>query len=120
MSAVSVSHAARPSPPSQLRRNALMLGLMALLIWAAVGIDVDLEKLLKLPSGVWSIVYRMFVDPGLDWSYLPTALQAMVQSIQIAWVGTIIGAFISLPIGFLAAKNVSGGLLSNALRIESP
>jgi phosphonate transport system permease protein len=88
-----------------------------LVIWSAVGVDVDLEKLLKLPSGVWSIVYRMFIDPGLDWSYLPTALQAMLQSIEIAWVGTIIGAFISLPIGFLAAKNVSGGLLSNALRI---
>jgi phosphonate transport system permease protein len=40
----------------------------------------------------------------------------MIQSIEIAWVGTIIGAAFSLPIGFIAAKNVSSGLISNIVR----
>jgi phosphonate transport system permease protein len=40
----------------------------------------------------------------------------MLQSIEIAWVGTIIGAVLSLPIGFFAAKNVSSGLVSNVIR----
>jgi phosphonate transport system permease protein len=61
-------------------------------------------------------VYRMFFDIGPDVSYAGVALKHMVTSIQIAWVGTIIGAAFSLPIGFLAAKNVSGGVVANALR----
>jgi phosphonate transport system permease protein len=32
----------------------------------------------------------------------------MVESLQIAWVGTLLGAVISLPLGLLAAKNVGG------------
>jgi phosphonate transport system permease protein len=58
----------------------------------------------------------MFLRGGPDLSYLPTALQAMIQSIEIAWVGTIIGAILSLPVGFFAAKNVSSGLISNIVR----
>ncbi len=35
----------------------------------------------------------------------------------MAWVGTIIGAVLSLPLGFLGAKNVSSGLVSNVMRL---
>jgi phosphonate transport system permease protein len=58
----------------------------------------------------------MFLREGPDVSYLPTALQGMIQSIEIAWVGTVIGAILSLPVGFFAAKNVSSGLVSNIVR----
>jgi phosphonate transport system permease protein len=107
----------RPARPSQLRRNLLLIALFALLIWSAVGVDVNLEKLLKLPSALGLIGVRMFVNPGLDWTYLQTSLEGMLQSIEIAWVGTIIGAILSLPIGFFAAKNVSSGLVSNIIRV---
>jgi phosphonate transport system permease protein len=107
----------RPVPPSKLRRYVALLGLAAVIAWAAVGIDVDLDKLLRLPSGVFLIAQRMFVDPGLDVTYLETAMVWMLQSIEIAWVGTVIAAILSLPIGFVAAKNVSSGPISNAIRV---
>jgi phosphonate transport system permease protein len=40
----------------------------------------------------------------------------MIESLQMAWVGTIIGAALSLPLGFLGARNVSSGLVSNVMR----
>src|SRR5690606_17316612 len=49
-------------------------------------------------------------------SYLPDALGYMVESLQIAWLGTVLGAIISLPLGFFGAKNVSSGLVSNLMR----
>ena len=48
----------------------------------------------------------MFLEGGPDWSYLDKAMPAMVASLQMAWIGTIIGATLSLPLGFLGAKNV--------------
>jgi phosphonate transport system permease protein len=87
------------------------------IIWAAVGVGVNLEKVLKLPGAIGLIGARMFIDPGLDVTYLQTSLEGMLQSIEIAWVGTIIGAVLSLPIGFFAAKNVSSGLVSNIIRL---
>ena len=40
----------------------------------------------------------------------------MLESLQIAWLGTVLGAIISLPLGFFGAKNVSSGLVSNIVR----
>jgi phosphonate transport system permease protein len=59
----------------------------------------------------------MYLEDGPDWSYLPNALRAMVESLQMAWVRTIIGAALSLPLGFLGAKNVSSGPVSTAVRL---
>lgn len=107
---------ARPHRPSRARRN-LLIGLTVLLVaWSALSIDVDLDKLTRLPGGLGNIFERMFLRSGPDLTYLEPSLKAMLQSIEIAWVGTVIGAIISLPIGFFAAKNVSSGLVSNIVR----
>jgi phosphonate transport system permease protein len=106
----------RPVRPSVARRNVALLIALAVVGWAAIGVDVDLAQLLELPAGVALIVSEMYFQGGPDLSYLPRALEAMVESLQIAWVGTIIGAILSVPLGFLAARNVSGGTTSIVVR----
>lgn len=103
----------RPPRPTTLKRNLWIAGSAALFVWAAATIDVDITDLGSLPSGLWLILTRMFPP---DPAYLESAVPAMIESIQMAWVGTIIGAAISLPLGFLGAKNVSSGLVSNVMR----
>ena len=117
MSAATIARTPRPAQPSQLRRNVALAAVVAVVAWSALTIDVDLAKLVKLPGGLAHIFYRMFLEHGPDATYLDTSLWAMLQSIEIAWVGTIIGAIFSLPIGFFAAKNVSSGPISNAIRV---
>jgi phosphonate transport system permease protein len=106
----------RPIRPSVARRNAVIVIAAAVVAWAALGVDVDLTQLLELPAGVALVVSEMYLQGGPDWSYLPRALDAMIESLQIAWVGTIIGAIISLPLGFLGARNVSSGATSIVVR----
>jgi phosphonate transport system permease protein len=107
----------RPLPPSHLKRDVWILAGAAIFTWAALALDIDLADLLALPRGVARVFYEMFLESGPDWSYLPNALNAMIESLQMAWVGTIIGATLSLPLGFLGAKNVSSGLVSNVVRV---
>ncbi len=106
----------RPLPPSNLKRNLWIIGAATLLLWAALSVDVNVADLLELPGGVARVFYEMFLASGPDLSYLPNAMNAMIESLQMAWVGTIIGATLSLPLGFLGAKNVSSGLVSNVVR----
>jgi phosphonate transport system permease protein len=106
----------RPLRPSRARRNIALVGVGLLIAWAAIGVDVDPAELLELPAGVALVFYEMFLESGPDWSYLPTAINGMVESLQLAWVGTVIGAIISLPLGFFGAKNVSSGFVSNVIR----
>jgi phosphonate transport system permease protein len=103
----------RPSRPSNLKRNLWIAGATALFIWAALAVNVNLADLASLPSGLWLILTKM-IPPDL--SYLKSAVPAMIQSIEMAWVGTIIGATLSLPLGFLGAKNVSSPLVANTMR----
>jgi phosphonate transport system permease protein len=86
------------------------------LIVAVVTVELRWSALLDLPAGIGLVFYRMFLENGPEWSYLSTALQLMIESIQIAWIGTIIGAVFSLPLAFLGAKNVTSGLVSGIVR----
>jgi phosphonate transport system permease protein len=106
----------RPTRPSNIKRNLWITGAAALFLWAAISVNVDPTDLLALPRGLALMLSKMFFQPGPDPAYLQKAVPAMIESIEMAWVGTIIGATLSLPLGFLGAKNVSSGLVSNVMR----
>ena len=108
--------AARPARPSHAKRNLAIVGAALVIGWAVVTVGVDPAEILELPGGLGLVFYEMFLKTGPDWSYLPTAVDGMVESLQLAWVGTVIGAVISLPLGFFGARNVSSGLVSNVMR----
>jgi phosphonate transport system permease protein len=103
--------------PSRAKRNLALAGTGLVIGWAALTVGIDPADIAELPGGVALLFGEMFLDPGPDWSYLPTALDGMIESLQIAWVGTVIGAVLSLPLGFFGARNVSSGLVSNVMRL---
>ncbi len=111
-----VARTARPEPPSHLKRDLALVGVALIVIWAAATVGVRADRILELPGGIGLVFYKMFLEQGPDWSYLPTALDGMRESLQIAWIGTVLGAILSLPLGFFGAKNVSSGLASNIVR----
>ena len=116
MSARPVVASLRPLRPSNAKRNVGIVLVLLVVGWAALSIDIRYDRIQDLPAGLWRVIHRMLFAEGPAWDYAGVALEHMLTSIQIAWVGTIIGATFSLPIGFLAAKNVSGGFVANALR----
>jgi phosphonate transport system permease protein len=108
-----------PSRPPRPSRRAKLIGslaLVAVVIWALITVDIELERIVELPEGLALIFYRMFLVQGPEWAYFPDALAGMTESLQIAWVGTLIGAVLSLPMGLVGARNVTGGVVSNAVR----
>jgi phosphonate transport system permease protein len=90
-----------------------MAAAAVLVAWALVSVGVEPEKLLRLPGQLANIAGRMFPP---DLTYIDVAWEGMVESLQMAWIGTLIGAVLSLPLGFFGAKNVSSGLVSNVIR----
>ena len=107
---------ARPARPSQ-RTKHIATGLLVLVVaWAVLTVDVKIENLPALPGALARIFSRMFLEPGPEWSYFGEAFDYMMQSVQIAWLGTIIGAILSLPLAFFGAKNITSTLVSNVIR----
>jgi phosphonate transport system permease protein len=110
-----MSSQARPKQPSKRGRNLVFIGVAAAFLISVLSVGINWGRLLELPSDLARIFEQMFLPP--DWSFLGVAMEAMVVTVAIAWLGTLLGALLSLPIGFLAARNVSGGILSTIARL---
>jgi len=108
--------ASRPVRPAQRTKHIATALVVLVVAAAAFTVDVKIERLPDLPGALVRIFGRMFLEPAPEWSYLPEAFGSMMESIQIAWLGTIIGAVLSLPLGFFGAKNITSRLVSNIIR----
>lgn len=116
MTAPAIPANRRPARPSSGTKIAATFLLVAVFLWSALTVGIEIERIVRLPEGIAHLFNAMFLETGPEWTYFPDALGGMIESLQIAWVGTIIGAVLSLPMGLLGAKNVTGGLVSNLMR----
>jgi phosphonate transport system permease protein len=107
----------RPKPPRGKKwfRVGVTIAIVVPAIWGALGLNLDLEKLLDAPGRIWGVMLRL-AQPDLTAEAVQRALPKVMESFFIAWIGTIIGAVFSFPLAFLAAKNVSATVVNNAVR----
>ena len=103
----------RPTAPSRLPgRLGWLLG-TGVLLGAIVLVDARWGRLLEAPGALWGygglmaggVARNPFDGPYPE--YWAVSFELMVESLQMAWIGTVIGALLSFPLGFLAAANVS-------------
>ncbi|WP_062133167.1 phosphonate ABC transporter, permease protein PhnE [Demequina aestuarii] len=106
--------AVRPQEPSKARSTLVWIALLLVFAGAAflsdarwsqiIGIFTDGGKYLVLMAE--GLFQNPLQEPQSEqWTL---AFERMMESVYMAWVGTLLGALISVPFGFLAARNVSG------------
>ena len=98
----------RPSTPTGLRRRRALIAL-ALVIggaWSLPGRDITLDRGWGAPADGWDIFKRLW-PPAINEALDRGVVGKVFESVYIAWIGTIIGAILSLPLAFLAATNVA-------------
>jgi len=103
----------RPSPPGKTRKTLAMVAVAGVFVAAVLLVDARWARLVELPSALVGYVDLMaqgvllnpLNDPQAD--YWSAAFDLMLESLYMAWIGTLIGAVLSLPLGVLAAENVS-------------
>ena len=82
--------------------------------WSATGLDISIERMANAPADIWRIVRQLV--PDLSSEAIQRALPKVMESVFIAWIGTMIGAFFSFPLAFLAAKNVTPTTVNTSIR----
>lgn len=85
-------------------RGGLLLAAIVIYAWALRGMELEWGKLTGAVAHAADFLRRL-VPP--DWSVTGTALTALGETIQMAVLGTTLGALVSLPLGVLAARNLS-------------
>ena len=95
-------------------KNNLIIGIIvALVVIAAYDLEVDLVKFVE---GIPNLVIVLEEMVQVESKYIPSALWAMLETIQMAFVGTIIGVVIALPLSFLAARNLNSKFVYAPIR----
>ncbi|MFQ5556358.1 MAG: phosphonate ABC transporter, permease protein PhnE [Acidimicrobiales bacterium] len=88
------------------RRVAVVMVIAAAVVWSISGLDVTVSRLLSAPGDAWAIFRRM-VPPDFSGEIDRGVIGKVLESVYIAWIGTLIAAIFSFPLAFLAANNVA-------------
>lgn len=101
-----VSDVERPQEPQFTKwlRIIIVVGLVIPLMWSATGLEISPQRLWEAPGQILTLLSGMFPP---DWSGTPKTIELILESLYVAWIGTIIGAALSFPLAFLAATNVA-------------
>lgn len=103
----------RPKPPSKTRKTIGLLVTLGVILFAIYQVDARWSRFPQLftesPQYIALMSQAIFSNPLADptQNYWTRAFQAMFESLQMAWIGTLIGAALSFPISFLAASNIA-------------
>ncbi|MGC0273600.1 phosphonate ABC transporter, permease protein PhnE [Pseudactinotalea sp. Z1739] len=103
----------RPAPPSKTRKTLAMILTLVIILVALWQVDANWPRLANLfTTGpeyfrlmTQGVLQNPLVDPNTE--YWSRATSLMIESLHMAWIGTMLGALLSFPMGFLAASNVS-------------
>ncbi|WP_242468855.1 phosphonate ABC transporter, permease protein PhnE [Rhodovibrio salinarum] len=94
----------RRSRQETLRRFALQLIGLMVVLWAVWGLDVHWPFVLDAPEQVVDLAGRM-LPPA--WSFTGEIIAPMVETINIATLGTILACLLSIPVALMAAQNTT-------------
>jgi len=100
----------RFSPWKRLARLAFTLCAVAAFVASLRTIEVIPEFLYDAPDQMADLFGRMW---PMDAGYIGPTLRALVETLHIATLGTLIAIAIAVPIGLLAARNVTPSLPLN-------
>lgn len=77
---------------------------LALLVWSSVGAEFNVAKLGEGAANMGEFLSRMFPP---TWDELDVIVDLLVETLQMAIVGTVLGAGLSLVVAFGAASNIA-------------
>ena len=94
----------RFTPGQRLARFAVYLVIVAAIVWSVQTIEIIPEFLYDAPEQVVDLFTRMW---PVDWADYRTGVHdAMMETIHIASLGTLLALILALPVGILAAHNL--------------
>src|SRR3546814_9703353 len=97
----------------RLLRFALYLAVVAAIVQALRSVEVIPEFLYDAPEQMADLLGCMW---PIDWSYYPEGVQGpLLETLHIATLGTILSVILAVPVGLLAANNLTPSRLINQL-----
>ena len=102
----------RFTPAQTAMRTAARIALAIVAAWMLSRLGVTWSYVADAPSQVGDLLGRMFPP---EWSFAGALVEPLVQTINIATLGTAVAVVLSIPIALLAARNTTPNRATYAL-----
>ncbi len=83
----------------------ITLAVIALYVWTFLGIDIDWGRAIERVINNFGNVIPKLFSP--DWSATGEVSKMMLETIFIAFAGTLMASILAVPLGFIASKNMT-------------
>jgi phosphonate transport system permease protein len=111
MSAAHAREWSRFTPAERFGRYAVYLFTIAAVVWSARSIEIIPEFLADAPAQTADLFRRMW---PLDVAAYPKSIHAaLIETLHIATLGTLISLVIAVPVALLAARNITKSKILN-------
>lgn len=101
----------RFTPGVRIARAMVYVVTAIAVVWSIKTIEIIPEFLYDAPEQTADLFKRMW---PFDWSFYPKEVHAaLIETLHIATLGTILALFLALPLSFLAARNFTRNPLFN-------
>jgi phosphonate transport system permease protein len=97
---------ASPGPSRTSFYGLVVAALIGAFVWAAVGVEFSASKLFGNLGNAADFIGRMF-PPDVSSQVTEPVVASLIETIQMALIGTTLAAILSLPIAVMAARNVA-------------
>jgi phosphonate transport system permease protein len=94
----------RYTPVQSAVRTLAQLGLVALTVWMLARLGIRWDYVADAPAQIGDLGRRMFPP---EWSALPALIGPLVQTINIATLGTALAFLLAAPVALLSARNTT-------------
>ncbi len=99
--------------PGVLAFLGYVLGL-TLIVWCLAGAGFSIDKMMSAPPRFADFLDRAF-PPNMEPQTLQRLAWKMVETLQIAVAGAVIGVIVSIPVALLAARELVAGVWVNQI-----
>lgn len=105
-----------PAIPSRFTPTRMLIAVVAIGIywWSIEGTGLNFVEIYKGMPGLWDLLRHMF-PPDTD--ILFSLWTPFIETLQIGILATLIGSVIAIPVGFLAAANMSPKFVYHSVRL---
>lgn len=94
----------------KIRNIVIAILIIALYVWTFTSIDIDWGRAIERASNNFQRVIPKLFSP--DWGATGKVALSMLETVFIAFAGSLMAAIIAVPLAFLAARNMGGVILS--------